>query len=169
METHTCNHCNAKWHLHVCPKCGKFQLTIEDALSAMQEFLENADWKTEPHEAIDEDGLLDLIRNIQYYTIRDTEPENEFLERIKSLETSVKIYAGLVSEANDWGYAYDDEDEKEEDREHFIENDVKEARDQMKYVLVQTIDYLELCVENEVFVMFEHPKKVPDDFDSRIS
>ena len=135
----------------------------------MEEFLEEADWKADPHEAIDEDGLLELIKHIRLYAIRDTEPENEFLERIKSLETSVKIYAGLVSEANDWGYAYDDEDEKEEDRKHFIENDVKEARDQMKYVLVQTIDYLELCVENEVFVMFEHPKKVPDDFDSRIS
>ena len=135
----------------------------------MEEFLEEADWKGEPHEITDTDELLELIRNIQYYTMRDTEPENEFLERIKSLETSVKIYAGLVSEANDWGYAYDDEDEKEEDRQYFIENDVKEARDQMKYVLVQTIDYLELCVENEVFVMFEHPKKVPDDFDSRIS
>ena len=120
----------------------------------MQEFLEDADWKTEPHEAIDEDGLLDLIRNIQYYTIRDTEPENEFLERIKSLETSVKIYAGLVSEANDWGYAYDDEDEKEEDREHFIENDVREARDEMKKVLEKTITHLESCVKNEFFVMF---------------
>ena len=149
--------------------CGKIQLTISEALSEMKEFMEEADWKADPHEAIDEDGLLELIKHIRLYAIRDTEPENEFLERIKSLETSVKIYAGLVSEANDWGYAYDDEDEKEEDREHFIENDVKEARDQMKYVLVQTIDYLELCVENEVFVMFEHPKKVPDDFDSRIS
>ena len=138
-------------------------------MSAMKEFLEEADWKAEPHEAIDEDGLLDLIRNIQYYTVRDTEPENEFLEKIKSLQTSVKIYAGLESEANDWGYSYDDEDEKEEDRQYFIENDVKEARDKMKYVLVQTIDYLDLCVENEVFAMFEHPKKVPDDFDSRIS
>ena len=46
METHTCKHCNAKWHLHVCPKCGKFQLTISEALSAMEEFLEET---TDPY------------------------------------------------------------------------------------------------------------------------
>ena len=120
----------------------------------MKEFMEEADWKADPHEAIDEDGLLELIKHIRLYAIRDTEPENEFLERIKSLETSVKIYAGLVSEANDWGYAYDDEDEKEEARQSFIENSVDEARDEMKEVLEKTITYLKSCVKNEFFVMF---------------
>ena len=155
METHTCKHCNAKWHLHVCPKCGKFQLTINDALSAMQEFLEDADWKTEPHEAIDEGGLLELIRNIQYYTIRDTEPENEFLEKIKSLETSVKNYADLVWDANNTAIPTSGDDETEEEaKEYFIENDVREARDEMKKVLEKTITHLESCVKNEFFVMF---------------
>ena len=120
----------------------------------MEEFLEEADWKGEPHEITDTDELLELIRNIQYYTMRDTEPENEFLERIKSLETSVKEYDDLVSEARDWEYDYDDEDEKEEARQSFIENSVDEARDEMKEVLEKTITYLKSCVKNEFFVMF---------------
>ena len=120
----------------------------------MKEFMEEADWKADPHEAIDEDGLLELIKHIRLYAIRDTEPENEFLERIKSLETSVKEYDDLVSEARDWEYDYDDEDEKEEARQSFIENSVDEARDEMKEVLEKTITYLKSCVKNEFFVMF---------------
>ena len=135
----------------------------------MKEFLDEADWK-DPLESIDAGGLLELIKFIQIYALRDTEPENEFQERIKLLETSVQNYAGLVSDAETTVIPTTGDDETEEEaREYFIENDVKEARDKMKYVLVQTIDYLDLCVENEVFAMFEHPKKVPDDFDSRIS
>ena len=157
-------HCNTKWHLDVCPKCGKFQLTIEDALSAMQEFLEDADWKIEPHEAIDEDGLLDLIRNIQYYTIRDTEPENEFQEKIKLLETSVQNYAGLVSDVETTVIPTTGDDETEEEaREYFIENDVREALDDLKERLENTIAYLDTCVENEVFSMFEPTTKTADD------
>ena len=83
--------------------------------------------------------------------MRDTEPENEFLERIKSLETSVKEYDDLVSEARDWEYDYDDEDEKEEARQSFIENSVDEARHDMKERLEKTITYLKSCVENEFF------------------
>ena len=120
----------------------------------MEEFLEEADWKGEPHEITDTDELLELIRNIQYYTMRDTEPENEFLERIKSLETSVKEYDDLVSEARDWEYDYDDEDEKEEARQSFIENSVDEARHDMKERLEKTITYLKSCEKNEFFVMF---------------
>ena len=120
----------------------------------MKEFMEEADWKADPHEAIDEDGLLELIKHIRLYAIRDTEPENEFLERIKSLETSVKEYDDLVSEARDWEYDYDDEDEKEEARQSFIENSVDEARHDMKERLEKTITYLKSCEKNEFFVMF---------------
>ena len=121
----------------------------------MKEFLDEADWKTEPDEAIDEGGLLELIRNIQYYTIRDTEPENEFQEKIKSLETSVKNYADLVWDANNTAIPTSGDDETEEEaREYFIENDVKEARDDMKERLEKTITYLKSCVKNEFFVMF---------------
>ena len=121
----------------------------------MEEFLEEADWKGEPHEITDTDELLELIRNIQYYTMRDTEPENEFLERIKSLETSVKEYADLVWDANNTAIPTSGDDETEEEaKEYFIENDVREARDEMKKVLEKTITHLESCVKNEFFVMF---------------
>ena len=121
----------------------------------MEEFLEEADCKGEPHEITDTDELLELIRNIQYYTMRDTEPENEFLERIKSLETSVKEYADLVWDANNTAIPTSGDDETEEEaKEYFIENDVREARDEMKKVLEKTITHLESCVKNEFFVMF---------------
>ena len=164
METHTCKHCNAKWHYTACPMCGKIQLTISEALSEMKEFMEEADWKADPHEAIDEDGLLELIKHIRLYAIRDTEPENEFLERIKSLETSVKNYADLVWDANNTAIPTSGDDETEEEaREYFIENDVREALDDLKERLENTIAYLDTCVENEVFSMFEPTTKTADD------
>ena len=163
METHNCKHCNAEWHYTVCPVCGKIQITISDALSEMKEFLDEADWK-DPLESIDAGGLLELIKFIQIYALRDTEPENEFQERIKLLETSVQNYASLVFDAETTVIPTTGDDETEEEaREYFIENDVREALDDLKERLENTIAYLDTCVENEVFSMFEPTTKTADD------
>ena len=161
---HKCEHCKAEWDLHECPECGKFQLTIDDGLSAMKEFLREAEWKY-PTEVGDTPELLKLINQLQVFVPPPEPDTHEYYRKLKSLEALVQDYES-VSSPEDIDLAADDEedeDDKEQAREYYIATEVSDACDNMKKGLEKTIVYLDSCIHNEVMRMFEPTTKTADD------
>ena len=157
-----CRHSGCNGIVHICPKCGKFQLNVSDIESAMKEFLEETDWSSRPDDsftAVDPDELLELINLLRHgVDLPDVLTRDYYLERIKEFEEVVKGYSSMAWDANNLSlteYSDSEEEEQEEGREYFIENDVKEARENMKEGLEKIISYLESWEKRDADRMFD--------------